>query len=84
VSPFAVRGQSVERLTGISAVRKTGAERFTAAGQPLGPTVADFRGWSRSDLLDNTERGVLAEFIVAIAAGGWLAELLPFLVPTVD
>jgi hypothetical protein len=34
---------------------------------PVGATVADFWGWSRSDLLDNTERGVLAEFIVATA-----------------
>jgi hypothetical protein len=47
----------------------------------VGATVADFWGWSRSDLLDNTERGVLAEFIVATALGipaggvreGWAA-----------
>lgn len=47
----------------------------------MGLTVADFWGWSRSDLLDNTERGVLAEFIVAAALGipgdgvreGWAA-----------
>jgi hypothetical protein len=39
------------------------------------------RGWSRSDLLDNPEFGVLAEFIVATALGipargvrkGWAA-----------
>jgi hypothetical protein len=57
------------------------AEPFTAAGRPVGPAVADFWHWSRSDLLDNTERGVLAEFIVAIALGipadgmreGWAA-----------
>ncbi len=35
----------------------------------MGPTVADFWGWSRSGLLDNTERGVLADFIVATALG---------------
>jgi hypothetical protein len=35
----------------------------------VGLTVADFWGWSRSDLLDNTERGVLAELIVAAALG---------------
>ena len=48
---------------------------------PVGPTVADFWGWSLSDLLDNTERGVLAEFILAAALGiavdglreGWAA-----------
>jgi len=59
----------MERLPKISASRKTGAEPFTAAGRPVGPTVTDFRGWSRSDLLDNTERRVLAEFIVATALG---------------
>ena len=59
----------MESLARISASRKTGAEPFTAAGWPAGATVADFWGWSRSDLLDNTERRVLAEFIVASALG---------------
>ena len=71
----------MEGLARISASRKTGAEPFTTAGRPAGPTVADFWGWSRPDLLDNTERGVLAEFIVANALGipadgvreGWAA-----------
>jgi hypothetical protein len=74
-------GQGMESLARVSASRKTGAEPFTAAGRPAGVTVADFWGWSRSDLLDNTERGVLAEFIVATALGippggvreGWAA-----------
>jgi hypothetical protein len=57
----------MESLARIGVSRQTGAEPFTAAGRPVGPTVADFWGWSRSDLLDNTERGVLAEFIVATA-----------------
>lgn len=35
----------------------------------LGPTLADFWGWSASDLVSNTMRGVLAEFIVARALG---------------
>jgi len=71
----------MERLARISPSRRIGTEPFTAAGEPVGPTVADFWGWSRSDLLDNTERGVLAEFIVATALGipvdgvreGWAA-----------
>ena len=37
------------RLARISASRKTDAEPFTAAGRPVGPTVTDFWGWSRSD-----------------------------------
>jgi hypothetical protein len=64
-----------------SVSRKTGAEPFRVGGRPVGATVADFWGWSRSDLLDNTERGVLAEFIVATVLGiavdgvreGWAA-----------
>jgi hypothetical protein len=39
------------------------------AGQPIGQKLADFWGWRLSDLLDNLERGVLAEFIVATAPG---------------
>jgi hypothetical protein len=49
--------------------------------RPVGATVAEFWGWSRSDLLDNTKRGILAEFIVAATLGlpvrgvreGWAA-----------
>ena len=71
----------MENLARISVSRRTGAEPLTAAGLPAGPTLADFWGWSRSDLLDNLERGVLAEFIVATALGvptdevrvGWAA-----------
>jgi hypothetical protein len=51
----------------MSALRKTGAEHLTTAGSPLDATVSDFWGWSRSDLIDNLTRGVLAEFIVAKA-----------------
>jgi hypothetical protein len=51
----------------MSPLRKTGAEHLTTAGSPLDATVSDFWGWSRSDLIDNLTRGVLAEFIVAKA-----------------
>jgi hypothetical protein len=71
----------MDNLARIAASRKTGAEPFIADGRPTGRTLADFWAWSRSDLLDNTERGVLAEFIVAAAVGipnagvreGWAA-----------
>lgn len=54
---------------------------LTAAGRPTGLTVWDVWAWGWSDLLGNTERGVLAEFIVAAALGmasdrvreGWAA-----------
>ena len=43
----------MESLARVSVSRKTGAEPLTAAGLSAGPTLADFWGWSRSDLLDN-------------------------------
>ena len=39
------------------------------AGTGIAPTVKDFWQWSASDLLNNTTRGVLAEFLVAHALG---------------
>lgn len=57
-------------LSRIVPARKSGGEALTSGGQPLSFSLAGFWAWSRSDLLDNTERGVLAEFIVAAAVGG--------------
>lgn len=42
----------------------TGNERFTSHGSDAGISIMDFWSWSYSDLLNNTYRGVLAEFIV--------------------
>jgi hypothetical protein len=49
--------------------RKNGSESLTDAGTPLGVGLSDFWAWSTSDLIDNTTRGRLAEFIVATAVG---------------
>jgi hypothetical protein len=49
--------------------RKKGSESLTDAGTPLGVGLSDFWAWSTSDLIDNTTRGRLAEFIVATAVG---------------
>ena len=49
--------------------RRTGDEIFHFNGQPLGAKLLDFWSWSRSDLISNTTRGILAEFIVADALG---------------
>jgi hypothetical protein len=57
----------MDSLARITTSRKTGAEPLIANGLPIGHTLADFWGWSVSDLVDNTARGVLAEFIVATA-----------------
>ena len=42
----------------------TGNEEFTLHGKSAGITVMDFWCWAFSDLIDNTLRGVLAEFLV--------------------
>jgi len=68
-------------LRDIIASRKSGHEPLTNKGKPIGPTLADFWGWSRSDLVENIARGVFAEFVVATALGlsvdgtrdGWAA-----------
>jgi hypothetical protein len=57
----------MDGLPRIHITRKTGVEAFVAGGRPIGKTLLDFWGWSTSDLVDNTARGVLAEFIVASA-----------------
>ena len=47
----------------------TGNEHFTYEGMPVGVLLNDFWAWNSSDLLNNTLRGALAEFIVASAVG---------------
>lgn len=61
--------------------RKSGEERFHDGEMRTDFDLLDFWQWSASDLVDNTARGVLAEYIVAKALGistkgireGWLA-----------
>jgi len=50
-------------------VRKTGEEEFKENGVPIGANLREYWRWSASDLLGNTERGRLAEYIVATAVG---------------
>jgi hypothetical protein len=50
-------------------VRKTGAERFHENDIPIGANLLGYWQCSASDLLGNTERGRLAEYIVATAVG---------------
>ena len=49
--------------------KKTGLERFHNCGEATRYSLAEFWRWSGSDLLDNTARGVLAEYIVALDLG---------------
>lgn len=45
----------------------SGNERFSLEGKELNTSVLDFWRWAYSELSDNVERGVLAEFIVKAA-----------------
>lgn len=48
----------------------SGDEPITLRGQPVGKTLLDFWRWSSSDIVNNAMRGVLAEYLVALAVGG--------------
>lgn len=56
-------------LDQIKVQRKSGAEQFHADGAALGHDVREFWAWSASDLVNNTARGCLAEYIIATALG---------------
>ncbi len=58
-------------LQQIPSSRRTGRERLHADGQPVEGShdLLAFWRWSGSDLVDNTQRGIFAEFIVGIAVG---------------
>lgn len=49
--------------------KKTGTEKFNLNRRNLSISLTDFWRWSSSDLVNNTMRGILAEFIVANALG---------------
>lgn len=49
--------------------RKSGGERFHAGGSDLGFALLQFWQWSYSNLVGNTDRGAIAEFLVAAALG---------------
>ncbi|MUL34818.1 hypothetical protein [Gloeocapsopsis dulcis] len=50
-------------------LRKSGKDLFQEDGAPVGIKLLNFWQWSSSDLLSNTLRGRLAEFLVASALG---------------
>lgn len=56
-------------LSAISPRRLDGREAFHVGGTALPQTLAAFWQWSASDLIGNTLRGVLAEYIVALDLG---------------
>ncbi|MGI8655501.1 MAG: hypothetical protein ACR2LC_09805 [Pyrinomonadaceae bacterium] len=54
-----------DTLDRLNIVRKLGQEHFHAGEMPLDFDLLSFWQWCSSDLVDNTMRGVLAEYIVA-------------------
>ena len=56
-----------DALERLKVVKKDGSERFRARGSDLDFNVLDYWRWSASDLVGNTARGILAEYIVARA-----------------
>ncbi len=53
----------------VHAARRDGVAPIPANGVPVGGTLLDFWRRSASDLLNNTTRGLLADFLVARALG---------------
>ncbi len=58
-----------QELPRIEARRRRSDEAFRADGGALDRTLLDYWAWANSDLLDNTARGILAEYIVALDLG---------------
>lgn len=52
----------------------TGNEPFRGSGVESHPSLADFWRWSASCLMDNTARGLVAEFLVATALKGYIPD----------
>lgn len=53
----------------IPVTRRTGQEPFHRSGVSIDHPLLDFWQWSASDVLGNTARGILAEYIVALDLG---------------
>ena len=58
----------------LTAVRKTGHEKFRNRGSECDFDLLNFWRWSVSDLVSNTWREVVAEYIVARALGIVMAK----------
>ena len=56
-------------LQRIIPTRKTGDESFVINGKKLNASLEHFWQWSSSDILNNTLRGTLSEYIVALSLG---------------
>lgn len=60
---------SMEELSAIKTIRKTGNEQLLLDNKNTGITLIDFWKWSVSDLISNATRGRFAEYLVGLALG---------------
>ena len=71
----------MSNLDRLNARRRRGDEPFCDGDRFLGVDLLSFWQWSASDLVSNATRGVLAEYIVAVAVGaadGVRKEWMPY------
>jgi hypothetical protein len=76
-----------EEFPAITPARQSGEEQFCEGSEKLPFNLQDFWAWSASHLMDNTMRGILAEYIVARGLGiveGLRIEWEPFDLVTPD
>lgn len=66
---FLIEWMQERGLAPIKKTRKTGSEKFHYNSNEKSFSLLDFWQWSTSDLVNNTIRGILAEFIVARSLG---------------
>ena len=59
----------INNVGAIKVAQKTGKEQFTYDSKPVNANISDFWKWFASNLVTNSLRGVLAEFIVALSIG---------------
>lgn len=71
IAPARSRGRvaSMSQYPAIPTERKMGNEQFYSSFGPSPVSLIDFWRWSLSDLVTNSSRGILAEFLVAAALG---------------
>ncbi|MBN2487471.1 MAG: hypothetical protein JXA98_00415 [Methanosarcinaceae archaeon] len=66
-TPDFLVNREIGGLPPIKKSRKSGSEAFHKSGNEQGFSLLDFWKWSVSDVVSNSQRGILAEFIVARA-----------------
>lgn len=76
-----------QEFPAIEAKRRQGDEKFHDAERLLGFDLKDFWQWSASDVISNTTRGILAEYLVSQAVGvaeGVREEWAPYDIKATD